>query len=76
MTNIVFALMVVVNGVTSTTAVFDTREQCLQEAQAIIKQGPSAYCVPVNQMNAEQAQAQVKQMMKMLNTIIKDLEKQ
>lgn len=75
MTNIVFALMIAVNGVTSTTAVFETRDQCLQEARAIIQQGPSAYCVPINQLNIEQTQTQVKKMMDMLNLMMKEMEK-
>lgn len=49
MNEIVFALMLV-SRVPSMpdqeVAVFASRTQCIQEAQAVIQQGPSAYCVP------------------------------
>ncbi len=52
MSEILFALMIIAkapNMPDQQLAVFNSREQCLQEAQAIIQQGPSAYCVPMNQ---------------------------
>lgn len=51
MTEILFALMIISkapNLPDQQVAVFSNREQCTQEAQNIIQQGPSAYCVPVN----------------------------
>ena len=51
MNEIVFALMLVSRTPAmpdQQVAVFANRAQCVQEAQAIIQQGPSAYCVPMN----------------------------
>jgi len=40
-------------------AVYQTREHCLYEAQQVITQGPSAYCVPVNHFSEKDPDEQV-----------------
>lgn len=77
MNEILFALMIVSktpNMPDQQMAVFSNRTQCMQEAQNIIQQGPSAYCVPVNkQQDPEQAMrsmtAMMKNMMRELNAL-------
>lgn len=74
MNEILFALMIV-SKVPSMpdqqVAIFDNRTQCMQEAQNIIQQGPSAYCVPVNQQpDPEQA---MRKMTAMMKSMIKEL---
>jgi hypothetical protein len=52
MNEILFALMIVAKMPAMSdqqVAVFTSRDQCMQEAQSLIQQGPSAYCVPINQ---------------------------
>ena len=52
MNEILFVLIMVAKIPTMSdqqVAVFTSQEQCMQEAQNIIQQGPSAYCAPVNQ---------------------------
>ena len=52
MNEILFALMLVTNSPNlpaQQMAVFGSREQCMQEAQHLVRQGPRAYCVPINQ---------------------------
>lgn len=49
MNEIVFALMIAAKAPAipdQEVAVFALRTQCMQEAQAVIQQGPKAYCVP------------------------------
>ena len=75
MNEILFALMIVANAPSvpdQQVAVFASRSECIREAQAIIQQGPSAYCVPVNQQpSPEEAirkmTAMIKLMMKEMN---------
>lgn len=70
MNEILFALMIIskVPGAPDQqVAIFDNRTQCIQEAQNIIQQGPSAYCVPVNQQpSPEEAIRKMTAMMKMM----------
>jgi hypothetical protein len=52
MNELLFALVIVAQVPTMSdqqVAVFTSRAQCMAEAQSIIQQGPSAYCVPVAQ---------------------------
>lgn len=76
MTEILFALMIVSktpNMPDQQLAVFTNRAQCMAEAQNIIQQGPSAYCVPVNQQpSPEEAIRKMTAMMKMM---MKEMEK-
>jgi hypothetical protein len=76
MTEILFALMIVSkipNVPDQQAAVFASRAQCMAEAQNIIQQGPSAYCVPLNQQpNPEEAVRKMTAMMKMM---MKEMEK-
>jgi hypothetical protein len=70
MNEILFALMIVAkspNMPDQQLAVFTSRAQCMQEAQSIIQQGPSAYCVPLNQQpSPEEAIRKMSAMMKMM----------
>lgn len=70
MNEILFALMIVAkapNMPDQQMAVFTSRAQCMQEAQSIIQQGPSAYCVPLNQQpSPEEAVRKMTAMMKMM----------
>lgn len=70
MNEILFALMIVAkspNMPDQQVAVFTNRAQCMQEAQSIIQQGPSAYCVPLNQQpSPEEAIRKMTAMMKMM----------
>jgi len=70
MNEILFALMIVAkspNMPDQQVAVFASRSECVKEAQAIIQQGPSAYCVPVNQQpSPEEAIRKMTAMMKMM----------
>lgn len=70
MNEILFAL-IIISTVPGTPdqqlAVFNNRAQCMQEAQNIIQQGPSAYCVPVNQQpSPEEAIRKMTAMMKIM----------
>ncbi len=50
MNELLFALIIVAqvpNTSDQQVALFTTQSQCMLEAQNIIQQGPSAYCVPV-----------------------------
>lgn len=50
MNELLFALIIVAqvpNTSDQEVAVFTSQTQCMLEAQHIIQQGPSAYCVPV-----------------------------
>jgi hypothetical protein len=52
MNELLFALVIIAQVPTMSdqqVAVFLSKEQCIQEAQNIIQQGPSAYCVPIAQ---------------------------
>ena len=52
MNEILFALMMVAKAPAmpdQQVAVFTSETQCMAEAQTIIHQGPSAYCVPIAQ---------------------------
>ncbi len=75
MNEILFALMIaakVPNMPDQQVAVFSSRAQCMQEAQNIIQQGPSAYCVPVNQQpSPEEA---VRKMTALMKTMMKEME--
>jgi hypothetical protein len=75
MNEILFALMIaakVPSMPDQQVAVFSSRAQCMQEAQNIIQQGPSAYCVPVNQQpNPEEA---VRRMTKLMQTMMKEMD--
>lgn len=70
MNEILFALMMmakVPDMPDQQVAVFTSREQCMAEAQNIIQQGPSAYCVPVNQQpSPEQVIAKMQSIMKIM----------
>lgn len=70
MNEILFALMIVANAPSvpdQQVAVFASRSECIREAQAIIQQGPSAYCVPVNQQpSPEEAIRKMTAMMKLM----------
>jgi hypothetical protein len=70
MNEILFALMIVAKSPSmpdQQLAVFTSRAQCMQEAQSIIQQGPSAYCVPLNQQpSPEEAIRKMSAMMKMM----------
>lgn len=74
MNEILFALMIVSktpNMPDQQVAIFDNRTQCMQEARNIIQQGPSAYCVPINQQpNPEEA---IRKMTAMMKSMIKEL---
>jgi hypothetical protein len=75
MTEVLFALMLVSktpNFPDQQVAVFASRSECVKEAQAIIQQGPSAYCVPVNQQpSPEEA---IKRMTALMKTMMKEME--
>ena len=52
MNELLFALVIVAQMPAmpdQQVAVFTSELQCMQEAQNIIQQGPSAYCVPIAQ---------------------------
>lgn len=70
MTELLFALMIASktpNMPDQQLAVFASRAQCMQEAKNIIQQGPSAYCVPVNQQpSPEEAVRKMSAMMKLM----------
>ena len=70
MNEILFALMIVAkapNMPDQQLAVFTSRAQCMQEAQSVIQQGPSAYCVPLNQQpSPEEAIRKMSAMMKIM----------
>ena len=70
MNEILFALMMISkapNMPDQQLAVFTSRAQCMQEAQSIIQQGPSAYCVPLNQQpSPEEAIRKMSAMMRMM----------
>ena len=76
MNEILFALMIVAkapNMPDQQMAVFTSRAQCMQEAQSIIQQGPSAYCVPLNQQpSPEEA---VRKMTAMMKIMMKEMDK-
>lgn len=70
MNEILFALMLVSRTPSmpdKQVAVFASRSECVKEAQAIIQQGPSAYCVPINQQpSPEEAIRKMTAMMKLM----------
>ena len=70
MNEILFALMMIAkapNMPDQQVAVFTSREQCMVEAQRVIQQGPSAYCVPLNQQpSPEEAIRKMSAMMRMM----------
>ena len=70
MNEILFALMIVAkspNMPDQQLAVFTSRAQCMQEAKNVIQQGPSAYCVPLNQQpSPEEAIRKMSAMMKLM----------
>lgn len=70
MNEILFALMMIAkapNMPDQQLAVFTSREQCMAEAKRIIQQGPSAYCVPLNQQpSPEEAIRKMSAMMRMM----------
>lgn len=68
---IVYALVIVSkvpDTADQTIAVYQTREQCVYETQRILMQGPSAYCVPVNQLSEKDANEQVKNLTRITGT--------
>jgi hypothetical protein len=75
MTELLFALMIVAkspNMPDQQVAVFSSKAQCMQEAQSIIQQGPSAYCVPVNsQPSPEEA---VRRMANLMQHMMKEMD--
>lgn len=75
MIEVVFALMMVAKVPSmpdQQVAVFTSREQCMAEAHSLIQQGPSAYCVPVNQQpSPEEA---IRRMTKLMQTMMKDMD--
>lgn len=75
MTELLFALMIVAkspNMPDQQVAVFSSKAQCMQEAQSIIQQGPSAYCVPVNrQPSPEEA---VRRMTSLMQSMMKEMD--
>ena len=70
MNELLFALMMITkapNMPDQQLAVFTSREQCMAEAQRVIQQGPSAYCVPLNQQpSPEEAIRKMSAMMRMM----------
>jgi hypothetical protein len=70
MNEILFALMMVSKVPAmpdQQVAVFTSRAQCMAEAQGIVQQGPSAYCVPVNQQpSPEEVIRKMSAVMKMM----------
>lgn len=70
MNEILFALMLVSRTPSmpdQQVAVFASRSECVKEAQAVIQQGPSAYCVPINQQpSPEEAIRKMSAMMKLM----------
>jgi hypothetical protein len=75
MNEILFALMMVSKAPAmpdQQVAVFTSRAQCMAEAQNIIQQGPSAYCVPVNQQpSPEEA---IRRMTSLMQTMMKEMD--
>ncbi len=75
MNELLFALMIVAkspNMPDQQVAVFSSKTQCMQEAQNIIQQGPSAYCVSVNQQpSPEEA---IKRMTALMRTMMKEMD--
>jgi len=77
MTQIFYALIISANmnlPANTTAAVFQTREPCLVEAQALLNQGVEDICVPVNKQTPEQEQQQELAMMQLFNGMIKEME--
>ncbi len=75
MNELLFALMIVAkspNMPDQQVAVFSSKTQCMQEAQNIIQQGPSAYCVPVNQQPGPEED--IKRMTALMRTMMKEME--
>ena len=68
---ILYALVIVSkvpDNTDQTIAVYQTREQCTYEAQRIIMQGPSAYCVPIKQLSEKDPSEQVSNHMRLTGT--------
>jgi hypothetical protein len=67
--SLIFYALVVVSKMPDASdqviAVYQTREHCMYEAQQIITQGPSAYCVPVNQFSEKDPNEQVNSVMRL-----------
>ena len=66
MNELLFALIIVSKapGVPDQeVAVFNNRTQCMQEARNIIQQGPSAYCVPKQNVNVEKQMTMMVEML-------------
>lgn len=73
MNEIVFALILVSRTPSlpdQEVAVFANRTQCMQEAQAVIQQGPSAYCVP------KKADPTPEEVMRRMTTMMKTMMEQ
>ena len=76
MNELIFALLIVskVPGVPDQeVAVFNNRSQCMQEARNIIQQGPSAYCVPKQNVDIEK---QMSVMMQMLGKMKRQMDEE
>lgn len=73
--NIVYALVIVgQSGLETTVAQFPTREQCVHEANLVIKQGPSAYCFPTNQVTQADMQQQLNSMLEVMRQFRREME--
>lgn len=73
--NIVYALVIVgQTGMETTVAQFQTREQCTHEARLVIKQGPSAYCFPTNQVTQADMQRQLNSMLEIMQQFRREME--
>jgi hypothetical protein len=73
--HIVYALVIVgSNGMETTVAQFQTRAQCVHEANLVIKQGPSAYCFPTNQVTQADMQRQLNAMLEIMQQFRREME--
>lgn len=73
--NVVYALVIVgQTGIETTVAQFQTREQCVHEARMVIKQGPSAYCFPTNQVTQADMQNQLNAMLEIMRQFRREME--
>lgn len=73
--HIVYALVIIgSNGTETTVAQFQTRAQCIHEANMVIKQGPSAYCFPTNQVTQADMQRQLNAMLEIMQQFRREME--
>lgn len=78
MIEVLFALIMVSkapNMPDQQVAVFTSRSQCMAEAQSIIQQGPSAYCVPVNQQpQPPSPEEAIRRMTSLMQSMMKEMD--